>query len=493
MKNLYLIFCLVICFGCKNQSDKTLVVNKAETMPITISIKIKNHTPGYRLKIFEPIGGNFNYHFLPEKNNYSFVKDTTIKFKTQAATPGCYVLQYEANRIILNLFPKDSVFVTIDEKQTLGAYNISGSNAPLHIGYNKHAHEIFFGKGFDTIVVENLPDSQNIQRMQKFIGDKTKYIDDALNEGVVRKEIANYFKVVHTIGVAIRFQNEIASLYGKTTFSHRTLFTNFYNEFNPYDTLISKAFNATSYVLKYIIDVKRDYTLSIAANLLDTSFRNLNAEQHTYDYSMLPSYLQESMYGDLIIDDIISPYADFDRKLIYPYYKQKFPNSPYIPLIDSLEIVKTLEVKAKLSPKFLTTDGTLKQLHSSRFKDKAVFIDLWATWCAPCIQEFAYKEKLDKFLHDNNIEMLYISMDEIKDSVNWKKIVTKSLLGNNHIIAGEQLRANLIRTVFKTQQWSIPRYVLLDQMGNIVIADAKRPSSEDLLFKDILDALPVVL
>jgi SepF-like predicted cell division protein (DUF552 family) len=30
-------------------------------------------------------------------------------------------------------------------------------------------------------------------------------------------------------------------------------------------------------------------------------------------------------------------------------------------------------------------------------------------------------------------------------------------------------------------------------MGNIVIADAKRPSSEDLLFKDILEALPVVL
>jgi hypothetical protein len=84
-------------------------------------------------------------------------------------------------------------------------------------------------------------------------------------------------------------------------------------------------------------------------------------------------------------------------------------------------------------------------------------------------------------------------MDEIKDSVNWKKIVTKSLLGNNHIIAGEELRANLIRTVFKTQQWSIPRYVLLDQKGNVVIADAKRPSSEDLLFKDILDALPVVL
>jgi hypothetical protein len=84
-------------------------------------------------------------------------------------------------------------------------------------------------------------------------------------------------------------------------------------------------------------------------------------------------------------------------------------------------------------------------------------------------------------------------MDEPIDSLKWKRVVIRSALGGNHIIAGNQLRADLVKNLFKTNQWAIPRYVLLDHEGNVIVSDAKRPSSENSLYNQILDELPIVL
>ena len=55
---------------------------------------------------------------------------------------------------------------------------------------------------------------------------------------------------------------------------------------------------------------------------------------------------------------------------------------------------------------------------SEFFKDKTVYIDRWATWCSPCLEEFKYGDSLHKFLNDNNIEMVYLNSDkDIQDSV----------------------------------------------------------------------------
>lgn len=43
--------------------------------------------------------------------------------------------------------------------------------------------------------------------------------------------------------------------------------------------------------------------------------------------------------------------------------------------------------------------------------DKIHVVNFWATWCAPCVKELPYFEKLNEEYSDKNVEMLLVSLD----------------------------------------------------------------------------------
>ena len=43
--------------------------------------------------------------------------------------------------------------------------------------------------------------------------------------------------------------------------------------------------------------------------------------------------------------------------------------------------------------------------------DKTYVINFWATWCAPCVKELPYFEKVNKEFKDKNVEVILISLD----------------------------------------------------------------------------------
>lgn len=65
-------------------------------------------------------------------------------------------------------------------------------------------------------------------------------------------------------------------------------------------------------------------------------------------------------------------------------------------------------------------DGTLLKL--SELRGKVVFVNFWATWCAPCREEFPDLEKMAEALQGLPLEMVAVSGDE-----NWADI--KKFLG----------------------------------------------------------------
>ena len=43
--------------------------------------------------------------------------------------------------------------------------------------------------------------------------------------------------------------------------------------------------------------------------------------------------------------------------------------------------------------------------------DKIYVVNFWATWCAPCVKELPYFEKIKKDYADKNVEVLLVSLD----------------------------------------------------------------------------------
>lgn len=47
----------------------------------------------------------------------------------------------------------------------------------------------------------------------------------------------------------------------------------------------------------------------------------------------------------------------------------------------------------------------------NRNDNKTYVVNFWATWCAPCVKELPYFEKLDKEYENKNLEVVLISLD----------------------------------------------------------------------------------
>ena len=117
-------------------------------------------------------------------------------------------------------------------------------------------------------------------------------------------------------------------------------------------------------------------------------------------------------------------------------------------------------------------------------KGKYIYIDLWATWCGPCRAEIPFLQKTEAKYHGKNIEFVSISIDKEKDHEKWKKFVADKNLGGVQLFADKDWESEF---VVKYGVTGIPRFILIDPNGNVVSADAPRPSSPELQAK--LDTL----
>ncbi|WP_298262262.1 TlpA disulfide reductase family protein [uncultured Lutibacter sp.] len=449
-KSLILLFGVVIfTISCKDSANKDKKSKKV-TLVGTIAnyeqdtLYLKNITAKntlykdivYAIPLINKT--NFNFTFDLEEPNY-----------------------FQSGRTFFYLTPGDSLVANIDTKgRDLASFTGKGAEA------NNFLRKLPYPKGGSYWGNKEL--SANIKSYKDMPETFKIVVEDRLNVLRALTNVSDEFKRLESSRINFDYVNTLKSttyLYyyklrsGDITEEQYNTLTQEASEYlTPFMESYLKDFNSTDYLQLEVFQ-------SILYYLKDDSFRaKLNLPELSEE---LKEYI---VTGNLISEFSKEGYSKaFKEKLNQE--KSKIKNQEYINAIEFKE--KEYEAITEGSPasdlKFNKLDGSTVNL--SDYKGKVVVIDLWATWCGPCMAEKPSFEALEEKFHNNdNVEFISLSIDTEKT---WKKYFEKNEVKGNQL----QIYRNELSDYMVV---SIPRFFVIDKDQKIVDVFAPWPSSGKL-------------
>ena len=125
---------------------------------------------------------------------------------------------------------------------------------------------------------------------------------------------------------------------------------------------------------------------------------------------------------------------------------------------------KTKFSKEALSETLLAIDGGQVDFKDilKKHKGKTLLIEVWASWCGDCVKAMPKLKELQ--INNPDIAYLFISMDKTVDK--WKDGIAKHNIKGDHFMANDQMKGVFGKAI--DLDW-IPRYIIIDKTGKIVI------------------------
>lgn len=128
--------------------------------------------------------------------------------------------------------------------------------------------------------------------------------------------------------------------------------------------------------------------------------------------------------------------------------------------------------KGDRSPEFRAQGVDGKEVTLKSLKGRYVYIDIWATWCEPCINEIPFMKSLEKKFRKKRIAFVSISSE--KNRGKWAEMLRIEEM------TGIQLNTGGDKSFMEAYGVEgIPRFILLDKKGRILEMDMTRPSDPE--------------
>lgn len=187
------------------------------------------------------------------------------------------------------------------------------------------------------------------------------------------------------------------------------------------------------------------------ADVMDYFLKNINSEAALfilkYDlyYMFKPQYLHDVFMAALP-----------ERLHSHPVYKEL-----------ANQLLSSDMTEGSLAPDFTakTIDG--KALSLSDLRGKYVFLDIWASWCAPCRREIPFvKQALAEAKGKGNFKVLSYSIDSKRDE--WVNCIDKQQMKDDNWIHVSTLKAWSSDIIRLYNVRGVPHTVLIDPNGNVV-------------------------
>lgn len=447
---------------------------KEEVQPyqVIISGKITNASGIKSIRLLELLTNQ------PAKDIH-FQKDGTF-LDTLSLNKGHYLFVLSddiMNAVPIYINKSDDLNLTFDYKNIEETISLNSNNKEVN-DYLYFKRRYNWPKDFKIVKRNRKYFTGTEENFKAFVSNKMKFLDSVLLSKKLTKEFTilekrnlyyeylislSNFEYIHSLytrnksfKVSKNFLEELKSielgnlLDYKFSASYRELYTKYYKE------------KADSIVRGKKMD--RDLTLiSLLENVENEYIRN------ELLFNIVETNIARTKNVESLFNEFVKSSTNENHKTI----------------IRRIYLSKTRLNKGKISPKFTNYrnfDKTTTSLDD--LKGKYVYIDFWATWCAPCKKEFPYLKKLEKKYKDDNIHFVSISLDKENKFELWKKMIKENNLGGIQLFADKDFDSEFAKEYLIT---SIPKFVLLDPQGRIISTDAPRPSDKKLevLFRSL--------
>ena len=430
------------------------------TTPTSFSGTIEYHT-GFKptIKLFaDPITLEEIVHELPVKNSKTF----SININLSEPTYG--QLSYGDKSIDVYLEPGDLMQLTFKGNDFLKTVHFSGKGSK-HNNYLKSRTQRFaqldktIKKNGETLKWESFK-----AEIEKVKVDKLEFF----NSKKEKDQFSNAFRKFAEADIIYWYGYSLLNYQWEYPFANNMdapmkMPNEFYDFLNEIPISMEGALpnHYYTYFLDQFFDYQSEHPDNLGLNDLELSNKYLVGEPLAYHQAKKLAIACKRGKAKKRGEEI--------RRFI--------ENNPYETYNDVLRLVyneaKGLNIGMK-APEFELADINGELVTLSDLAGKVVYIDFWATWCSPCVQQMKNSKAWKANFKSKDVAFVYISLDKNKEA--WEKFVKSNVIEGYHLAAaGKDVYRSQIAKLYKVKK--LPYYLLIDKNGKVAYKPTKGKSS----------------
>ncbi len=453
MRNILLLLFFITLISCENDYKTSYVIIDGELINNNSStVNISGN--GFEKEIFVSEDGSFSDTLFVNKNDY-------------------YSLRIGRESSPVYLRKGGTLTLMIDIEQFDESLTYSGSIAPennyLAAKYLVSEQEMAFDKVYVLSQEKFILEVNKIYKIYTDLLNASQGISEEFKQKEYKEiefahinNIENYEQYYQYLTKDLDFKAE------------ETLYKD-YKDFNFNDTEAYETSNAYKRLLE-------THYQRIAQNEANNNRKDLTL---TYLETINNSFSDGSVKEQLMFNYLrYGMKANDALESVYKLYKSSSQNSDNLSKVTSSYKVLTKLTPGKASPKFIYENYIGGMTGLEDLAGKIVYIDVWATWCGPCLREIPALKSLENDYYNKNIAFVSLSIDEKKDYQKWRTMIADKELTGIQLMADNNWNSSFV-TSYGIK--GIPRFILIDTVGNIINSDAPRPSNPEI--RKILDEL----
>lgn len=165
-------------------------------------------------------------------------------------------------------------------------------------------------------------------------------------------------------------------------------------------------------------------------------------------------------------------------QLLWNELRPDFKELGHVDMIDKLMKAKIEELqgpnalkKDMMAPIITATDSNGNVVSTTELRGKWIYLDLWATWCTPCLQGMASKNEMNWDKYGKDLVLLNVCLQSKVDD--WKSYLSKHSSKELHWYVDAQTTAKLME---QYQVFGLPHYVIINPDGKILENQTASPA-----------------